>query len=54
VLYKLHDMRKPVRIALVSAAVLLLAEEELKNPIVHNREISIFGPFCWHLFSGSV
>ena len=20
----------------------------------HNREISIFGPFCWHLFSGSV
>lgn len=38
-------MRKPVRLALVSAAVLLLAEEELKNPIVKPRlSAAVLGP----------
>ena len=38
-------MRKSVRLALVSAAVLLLAEEELKNPIVKPRlSAAVLGP----------
>ena len=41
-------MRKPVRLALVSAAVLLLAEEELKNPIVMTANDA---PFNWRSIS---